>query len=254
MPRGQQHLISVIHSPENFAVCDVRASFAFAAVTRDVATNLDYFQYHFLEPLAYLMVDAAHLAPMHAACVAWRDKAIVLCGDSGAGKTSLAYACARQGWTYLSDDGTYVIRGRSEPWVAGRPFRIRFRESARKLFPELERFTPTWRPNGKLDIEVDTEALSLRTSTEKPAGHVVFLDRRETPGRAVFGAYPAASAKQKLEALVVYGDERIRREQSRALNSLLQLPVSRLTYGDPESAERALRALAQSESAVRRAC
>src|SRR4051812_12767424 len=33
MPRGQQHLVSIIHAPDNFAVGDLRASFAFAGIT-----------------------------------------------------------------------------------------------------------------------------------------------------------------------------------------------------------------------------
>jgi hypothetical protein len=250
LPRGQHHLISLIHSVENFAICDVQQSFAYAAVTHDVAMDAEYFRYHFLEMLAYLMIDAAHLAPIHASCVAWEDKAVVLCGDSGAGKTSLAYACAREGWTYLSDDATHVIRGREEPWVAGRPFRIRFRESARLIFPELGRFTPKRRPNGKLDIEVETEELELRVSTEKPASHVVFLDRGGCAGSIRVRDYASAEAADRLQNLICYGDERVRREQGAAIAGLLQLPVKQLTYSDTGSAEQALRELVESSRCV----
>jgi hypothetical protein len=246
MPHGQKHLVSIVHSPENFAICDVKEPFAYAVITRDVAMDREYFQYHFLEPLAYLMLDAMHFAPVHAACVAWEDKAVVLCGDSGAGKTSIAYACAREGWTYLSDDATHVIRGRSAPWVAGRPYRIRFRESARRIFPELDRFQPKRRPNGKLDIEVCTDDLSLSISTEKPARHVVFLDRREPGTPATVSAWPTSDAARHLHSLVAYGDETIRNEQARTLSGLLALPLSRITYGEPASAERALRNLVNS--------
>jgi hypothetical protein len=247
IPRGQQHLVSVIHAPDNFAVCDLRASFAFVGLTRDVAANEEYVRYHFLEPLAYLMIDAAHLTPLHASCVAWKGNAIVLCGESGAGKTSLAYACARLGWTYLSDDATHIIRGRPAPWVAGRPFRIRFRESARELFPELRAFIPRERPNGKLDIEVDTHELNLSVSAESPASHVVFLDRTGTGAAALLDSYSATQAARRLQELVCYGDEDIRREQKKALGSFLRLPVSKLTYSDMPSAERVLRELAEAE-------
>jgi hypothetical protein len=246
MPHGQKHLVSIVHSPENFAICDVKESFAYAVVTRDVAVNREYFQYHFLEPLTYLMLDAAHFAPIHAACVAWKDKAVVLCGDSGAGKTSIAYACAREGWTYLSDDATHVIRERTAPWVAGRPYRIRFRESARGIFPELSRFEPRRRPNGKLDIEVNTDDLQLRVSTEQPAGHLVFLDRREPGTPVAINTWPTGDAARHLHSLIAYGDETIRNEQARALSMLLALPLSRITYGEPVSAERALRKLVNS--------
>jgi hypothetical protein len=250
MPRGQQHLISIIHSAENFGMCDVLQSFAYVAVTRDVAMDVEYFRYHFLEILAYGMIDAAHLAPLHASCVAWGNKAVVLCGESGAGKTSLAYACARHGWTYLSDDATHVVRDRAVPWVAGRPFRIRFRESARELFPELRRFTPKRRPNGKLDIEVETEELNISVSTENPASHMVFLNRSSSIKRANIDEYAVDQASARVQRLVCYGDERIRHEQDVAIRNLLQLPVRRLTYSDTDSAEHALRELVESSGSL----
>jgi hypothetical protein len=244
MPRGRGHLVSVVHSPENFATCDLTTSFSCAWLTRDVVATAEYFSYHFLEPLAWLMIDAAHLAPLHASCVAWEGSAVVMCGESGAGKTSLAYACARRGWTYLSDDATHIIRERPEPWVAGRPFRIRFRESARDLFPELKAFTPHRRPNGKLDIEVDTEALNLKVATESRARYIVLLNRGQQRDKARLDSCSAAEAARRLNSLVCYGDERIRGEQKRALDVFLRLPAVTLTYGDPAAAEEALRDLA----------
>ena len=207
--------------------------------------NLEYVRYHFLEPLAYLMIDGAHLAPLHASCVAWKGNAVVLCGESGAGKTSLAYACARLGWTYLSDDATHIIRGRREPWVAGRPFFIRFRESARGLFPELRAYVPRERPNGKMDIEVDTQELNLKVIPESPAGHIVFLDRSGT-GRAALDSCSVSHASARLQVLACYGDNGIRQEQQEAFNSFLKLPIAKLTYSDIYSAEQVLRRLAES--------
>ncbi len=246
--RGQGHLVSFVQSPDNFAVADLVASFAFACLTRDVAANAEHCRYHFLEPLVYLLVDAAFLAPLHASCVALDDCAIVLCGDSGAGKTSLAYACARRGWTFLSDDATHVIRGRAGHWVSGRPFRIRFRETARDLFPELRSFIPHMRPNGKLDIEVETRDLDLRVATEARASHIVFLRRTADGTPARFEPCPAADAARRLHQTICYGSPETRAEQRRTLDSFLTLPVLTLTYSDLQSAEEVLRGLVTASS------
>lgn len=247
MPRGQNHLVSIVHGPDNFAMCDLARSFTFVCLTRDVARDQSYIRYHFLEPAGYLMIDALHLSPLHASCVALKGRAVLLCGDAGAGKTSLAYACARKGWTYLSDDATHIVRGRGDRTVVGRPFRIRFRESASRLFPELKQFTPERRPNGKLDIEVETRALGIAVALESSASHVVFLNRQNEAARARVEPFARTEAARRLRTLTCYGDERVRSEQNRALTEFLQLPTMELTYADLESAESALRTLTESE-------
>jgi len=246
MPRGQNHLVCMVHGPDNFAVCDLAGSFTFACLTQDVARNQPYIRYHFLEPAGYMMIDALHLSPVHASCVALNGRAVLLCGDAGAGKTSLAYACARKGWTYLSDDATHIVRGRADRAVVGRPFRIRFRESASRLFPELKQFTPERRPNGKLDIEVETRALGISVALESKASHVVFLNRQNESARASVEPCARTEAARRLHSLTCYGDEKVRSEQSRALTEFLQLPAMELTYGDLEAAEGALRSLVES--------
>lgn len=243
LPKGRNHLVSIVQGPDNFAMCDTAASFTFACLTRDVAADRPYLRYHFLDPVVYLMIDALYLFPIHAACVAREGRAVVLCGDSGAGKTSLAYACARRGWTFLSDDATHVIRGRPDHAVVGRPFRIRFRESARQIFPELNQFSPERRPNGKSDIEVETADLRIPITAESNASHLVFLEREPEPGRTRLEPLPRDEAARRLQALVIHGDDAVRRAQHTTLMEFLKLPVVTMTYSDFDSAENALREL-----------
>lgn len=248
MPRGRDHLISFVHGPDNFAVCDLAASFTFACLTRDVAENQPYVRYHFLEPAGSLMIDARHLTPVHASCAALNGSAVLLCGESGAGKTSLAYACARRGWTYLSDDATHIVRGRDDRTVVGRPYRIRFRESARSLFPELNDFKPELRPNGKLDIEVETERLGIPVAPAAHASHIILLNRQPEPVSVSIAPVERSKAVRRLRNPVLYGDKSVRCDQNRALMSFLDLPIRELTYSDFESAERALRGLVESRA------
>lgn len=245
LPKGQNHLISIIQGPDNFAICDTASAFSFACLTRDVARDHAYVRYHFLDPAVYMMIDALHLFPMHAACVAWDGRAIVLCGDSGAGKTSLAYACARRGWTFLSDDATHIVRGRSDRAVVGRPYRIRFRESARQIFPELNQFFPERRPNGKFDIEVETSALRIPVAPESNASHLVFLDQQRGANQPRLKPFPPAEAVRRLQSLVIHGDETVRSAQHQALMEFLKLPIVTMTYSDFDGAESALRKLVQ---------
>lgn len=243
MPVGQGHLVTIVQGTSNFAVCDLRTSFAFARLTRDVAGDSAWFRYHFLEPAVYLMINARYLSPLHASCVELNERALVFCGNSGAGKTTLAYACATKGWKYLSDDATHIVSGRADHTVAGRPLSIRFRETARNLFPELKAWAPERRPNGKLDLEINTSELGIATAFEGKACGVVFLNRQSREAQPRIDPFPAAAALEEFSRAVCFGDDAMRADQTDTLRRFTQLPIMQLTYGNPDSAERVLRAL-----------
>ena len=44
---------------------------------------------------------------------------MLLCGESGAGKTSLAYACAKRDWCYVSDNESWLLRDDGRAGRAG---------------------------------------------------------------------------------------------------------------------------------------
>lgn len=239
--RNREHRFSIVADSDNFATADLRSGTGFAYLADNIAG--DYLRYQFLEPLAYTLIAAPYLAYTHASCVALGRRGVLLCGDSGAGKTCLAFACARKGWTFLSGDATGIVRGRDDHQVLGRPFEIRFRETARHLFPELERYPGSIRPNGKDDIEIDPRDLGLKCALEGTATRVIFLERSPEPISAVAEVFPRDEALRQLEPAICFGDESSRRDQLKSLEALVALPIHRLLYHDMESAESVLRSL-----------
>jgi hypothetical protein len=71
--------------------------------------------------------------PVHAAGVARDGRAILAVGTTGAGKTSMAIACALAGWEYLGDDAV-MVRGESGE-VAGLYGSARLRADMFDRFP-----------------------------------------------------------------------------------------------------------------------
>jgi hypothetical protein len=245
--RGQEHLLSIVADRDNFATADLNAGFGHICVTREVASDAAYLRYHFLEPLAYVLIAARHAAFVHASCVALDGRGVLLCGASGTGKTCLAYACLRRGWTFVSGDAAAVVgdRHREQQRLIGRPFEIRFRHTAARLFPELAQFPRVLRPSGKTDIEIDPQELGLPSAIECRAGRLVFLDRVEQSIIPSIYALSSEGARRGLEEGICFGDHSVRERQGRMLDRLAELPAVRLRYSEVDSAERALRGLLQ---------
>jgi hypothetical protein len=215
----------------NHVVCDFSRGCAFGWVTRSVAEQSEFLRLRFLEPAVMTLVVAAHLAPVHGALVTRQGVGIALCGDSFAGKSTLAYACARSGWTLICDDGTFLIRNSTDRFAVGNPYNIRFREDAKLLFPELADCAVGLRPNGAMGIEVNTSELPISTSTGCPVDHVVFL-RRSSSGRARMNRYDRGQVLRWLEGNVLYGPEDQQVAQRQAYRRLLDAGLWELHYSD----------------------
>lgn len=177
--RMRDHIVTNFADFENFAVTDLSRLFSTIWVTDAAVRRRDYFRYFFLESTAMGCIGSAHATAVHAACVALNDVGILLCGDSGAGKTTLSFACARAGWTYVTDDGSYLVHGPDKSLVTGNCHQARFRPSAEGLFPQLRGREVMRRAGvGKPSIElpIGTGDAIRRSSTAK-VRYMVFLAR-----------------------------------------------------------------------------
>jgi hypothetical protein len=171
-------LLLVIADADNFFIADLKRGRAMGRVTSAAAESLSYLRYFFLESAALSMISSLRAVPVHGACVRAGGKGVLLCGDSGEGKSTLAYAGARAGWTYVSDDATYVVVDREDRLATGNCTQIRFRPSGVALFPELAGKPITPRAAGKPSIEVQTSNWpEIATANATRVDHVVFLNR-----------------------------------------------------------------------------
>ncbi len=226
--RMQEHLYGIVADAANFADLDLERQFGFLCVSRRTAADHSWFRWFFLEAAAYILLTQRQIAAVHAACVARDGAGILLSGPSCAGKTTLSYACARAGWSLVSDDATWLVPG-MDRLAVGRPGHARFRPDAPRLFPELERFAARARPNGKIAIEVPLRELpQIRTAARARIGGVAFLER----GAASPEAVPLArkEAVQRLLADMPSYNEKTDALHERAVRRLAGVPAWRLRY------------------------
>jgi hypothetical protein len=174
----------LIADAHNYACCNLTGSFGAAWLTKTTISDEDYFRYHFLESIVLVLLEHRHVVAFHAACVVREGHGVLLVADAGVGKSSLAYACARRGWTYVSDDASSLPLDGNGRKVLGNPQLFRFRPAALDLFPELRadgilglRSRAKLR-KGKPTLEVWTKSIpGIRVAEQATVDHIVFLKR-----------------------------------------------------------------------------
>jgi hypothetical protein len=177
--RVREHLCSHVADRENFGISDASRAFSFIWLSETTLAHRNYVRYFILESSTMFHLAARYAIGIHAACVDLDGNGILLCGDSGAGKSTLSYACARAGWTYITDDASFLVNERADSLVVGSSRQFRFRPSAEELFPELQG-RPTMQRSeiGKPSVEWTTGQLSqIATAFSSPIRHMVFLNR-----------------------------------------------------------------------------
>jgi len=240
--RAQRHLLTITADNANFGICDLKSGYCFACVTPAVAES-GYFRNHMLETMVYLTLDHLYITILHAGCVARNGRGVLLCGDAGAGKSCLAYACMKRGWDLLSDDFSAIVRGRHDRVIIGKPERIRLRPEAMDLFPELTGLPHRVLQNGKQMFDFQTGALpQTHTARCCRAEKILFLDRRES-GDAELIPMDPKDALARIEFDRAYWDPPVFDEHRENIQVLLSGGVHYLRYTDFDGAIRILESL-----------
>lgn len=213
---------------DNYSAVDLHTLQSHVCIARATLRYPLYAEWFLLgAPLACISTRLA--TPIHGACVSRAGRGVLLCGESGAGKSTLAYACARAGWTFTSDDATFIPHPEGGRRVIGNCYQVRLRPTAAELFPEIAGREVTPRAAGKPSIEVSTTELPhIRCAFSTTVQHIVFLDR--SPGvRPHIDSLPAPVARRFLRG-VLFGLPETLAVQYEVLERMLKAPVCRLRY------------------------
>ncbi len=222
-------LLVSVADRQNYSIIDLERGLTQIVISEGTLRFERYLRYFFLDAAASTHMATSHGTPIHAACVALDGRGVLLCGDSGAGKSSLAYACARAGFTYVADDSIVLLNECACRTVTGDSSRVRLRPESAVLFPEIEDLKMARRAAGKPSVELQTRDLPhLVCAPSANVEQIVFLNRAAgtqaglRPYRKEIARYVMQQALYSLpDKLAV---------QHRAIEGLLTVNVSELRY------------------------
>lgn len=239
--RYMMPLILAVADSDNYSIVDLERKTTWISIARDTLRHHLYAKY-FLLGNPGCCISASYATPVHAGCVALNGSGVLLCGDSGAGKSTLSYACARAGWTYVTDDGSYLLNGGTRRVVTGDCHKIRLRPTAADLFPEIVGLEITPRAAGKPSVELPTAPMTnIVCAQTMEVDFIVFLNRFSGEAPKLVPFRKDVAREFMLQALL--GLPETRAVQHASIEKLLQADLFELRCSDLDWAVKRLETL-----------
>jgi hypothetical protein len=244
--RGLQHLFHISCGPVNFAVADLKTGSAFGFVSREMVCDTSLFRNTFLECLFHVLAVHQSHTPVHCAAVALENRAVLICGPSGAGKTTLVYACAKAGMHVVSDDVIHLEwSSRLQRLILwGNPWRLRLIPDTCELFADLAGNLPQLGSDGGwyLEVDVPREFPGQAQVSCEPAA-LVFLERTPDTTLQCTPMHPSL-ALERLKRDIVLDEQSVVQRHYALLGRLIHTRAYTLKYsGHPSSVVDMIRSL-----------
>jgi len=195
---GNHYLIAA--GSRDVAVADIDAGVGFGFVSVATARDEPAVRYTFIEGLALSMLARGRgYLVLHAAGVVRGDVGIVIGGPAGAGKSTLAMACARRGFGVFAEDAVFVRVRPTTLELWGLPWVQRLLPDAGGLFPELAGIAPRRQPNGESKLEVDLDRIHPGRAVPCAAAGPILLIERGSGGPTRTEPVDEAEVEEVLE-------------------------------------------------------
>jgi len=181
--RGLRHLVFAILPPRSFLTYDLLRRRVYGVLSSPAACD-DSFWNSLLIPITLGVLGTnLGVAPLHCACLKRNGRGFLVAGASGAGKSTLAAALAQRGFTFISDDWTYVSKEQSTLVAHGLSSPIKLLPDTVRFFPELYQFSPRRTLNGELAYEIGpAHSIGFTVKRIATPQSIFFLERAPTLG------------------------------------------------------------------------
>lgn len=196
--RALEHLYYGAFGPEDSILVDQLNNRVVGSFSEAMARDVAYWKRVILPCLVGITSSCVGVAPVHCACVVKDQFGLLIHGESGSGKSTLALSLAMNGFSYLSDDCTYISPSKSglRCWGSSAPLKLLPEGVA--YFPQLAVMLPGQSLNGEVAFEVDpVEIFGVQRSFSCDPRWLFFLERTHE-SRAEFLPISSAEASFRL--------------------------------------------------------
>ncbi len=177
--RALDHLYYATYGPCDSMLVDQMGRRVIGSFSPAVAHDLCYWKQMVLPVLLGIVSASIGVTPVHCACVVKGGSGLLLGGESGAGKSTTALSLSRNGFSYLSDDCTYLSRTGAGMRAWGLPTPAKLLPDAVSYFPGLVSLDPVLTLNGEWALNVDpTEISDAERCLSCSPQWLVFLERK----------------------------------------------------------------------------
>jgi hypothetical protein len=198
--RALDHLYYATYGPCDSMLVDQLSRCVIGSFSPAVAHDQRYWKQTVLPVLLGIVSASIGVTPVHCACVVKSGSGLLLGGVSGAGKSTMALSLSQNGFSYLSDDCTYLSRTATGMRAWGLPTSVKLLPDAVSHFPELVSRKPVLSLNGEWALNVDpSEIFNVERSLNCIPRWLVFLERK-MDSRPIIKALSSRDAASRLVA------------------------------------------------------
>ncbi len=183
------------------------------------------------------------VVPMHCACLEWKGQGILIAGTSGAGKSTLSAAMAQYGFTFVSDDWTYISESNQTLSAHGLNVPLKLLPDAKRFF-DLRKCSLERALNGEFAFTVHPAEIGAKAKTVTFPKRIFLLQRSEK-GSAQFSRIDSTVIHEFFERsseLLPGSLDDARKRRTRVIEHVAALDAWQFQYsGSPHEAANAIR-------------